>query len=80
MARTCSLILIVLDATRPAIHKRLLEYELEGFGIRLNKKKPRIYVTKKERGGIDIVDVVKQTKMDRETIQSILKEYRYGFS
>jgi ribosome-interacting GTPase 1 len=66
----------VLDATRPAMHKRLLEYELEGFGIRLNKTKPRIDVRKKEKGGIDIIEVVKQTKISRELITSILKEYR----
>lgn len=76
VARTCNLILIVLDATRPAMHKRLLEYELEGFGIRLNKKKPQIEIRKKEKGGIDIIEVVKQTHMDKETITSILKEYR----
>lgn len=72
------MILIVLDATRPAMHKRLLEYELEGFGIRLNKKPPAIQLRKKERGGIDIIEVVKQTQMEQSTIKSILKEYRYG--
>lgn len=33
-ARTCNLILIVLDAMKPATHKKLIEHELEGFGIR----------------------------------------------
>jgi len=37
VARTCSLILIVLDALRPLTHKMIIERELEGFGIRLNK-------------------------------------------
>ena len=37
VARTCSLILIVLDAVKPMTHKRIIERELEGFGIRLNK-------------------------------------------
>lgn len=78
VARTCNLILIVLDATRPAMHKRLLEYELEGFGIRLNKKKPLIEIRKKEKGGIDIIEVVRQTHMDKQTITSILKEYRWN--
>ena len=32
VARTCSLILMVLDVMKPLQHKRLLEYELEGFG------------------------------------------------
>ena len=30
-------------------HKRIIENELEGFGIRLNKKKPDIILKKKER-------------------------------
>lgn len=58
------------------MHKRLLEHELEGFGIRMNKKKPAIEIRKKEKGGIDIIEVVKQTQMTKETIISILKEYR----
>jgi ribosome-interacting GTPase 1 len=33
-ARTCNCILIVLDAIKPITHKRLIEKELEGFGIR----------------------------------------------
>lgn len=41
-ARTCNLILIVLDSLKPITHKRLIEHELEGFGIRLNKKPPNI--------------------------------------
>ena len=37
VARTCTLILIVLDSLKPLTHKRIIEKELEGFGIRLNK-------------------------------------------
>lgn len=59
MARTCNVILIVLDATRPAMHKLIIERELEGFGIRLNKKPPQIRIRPKEKGGIDITEVVK---------------------
>lgn len=54
MARTCSLILIVLDVLRPLNHKRILENELEGFGIRLNKEPPNIHFKKKEKGGINL--------------------------
>ena len=42
VARTCNVIVIVLDAMKPFTHKRLIEKELEGFGIRLNKKPPAI--------------------------------------
>lgn len=78
MARTCNLILIVLDATRPAMHKKVIENELEGFGIRLNKKAPNILLKKKGKvgGGIDLIFNVKQTKISNETIMTILKEYK----
>jgi small GTP-binding protein len=50
VARTCSCIIIVLDAMKPLGHKRIIEKELEGVGIRLNKQPPAITVKKKERG------------------------------
>jgi len=76
VARTCDLILIILDATRPVAHKKILENELEGFGIRLNKKQPLITVRRKEKGGVGIVRQCKMTKLDDETITAIAKEYK----
>lgn len=78
VARTCTLILIVLDAMKPLTDKRIIERELEGFGIRLNKKRPDIILKKKEKGGICIQKSMglEMTKMEDETIISILKEYR----
>jgi ribosome-interacting GTPase 1 len=35
VARTANLIFIVLDVLKPLGHKKILEKELEGFGIRL---------------------------------------------
>jgi len=55
VARTCSLILIVLDAMKPLTHKRIIERELEGFGIRLNKRPPDIIIKRKEKGGLNIM-------------------------
>jgi small GTP-binding protein len=52
-ARTCDVIVIVLDALKPLTHKRLIEHELEGFGIRLNKSPPKITYRAKEKGGIN---------------------------
>jgi ribosome-interacting GTPase 1 len=51
VARTCNLIFIVLDVLKPLNDKRIIEDELEGFGIRLNKKPPNVTVRKKEKGG-----------------------------
>nr|WCZ58677.1 developmentally-regulated GTP-binding protein DRG1 [Seculamonas ecuadoriensis] len=76
VARTCNLILIVLDATKPATHKRIIEHELEGFGIRLNKEPPNIQFRKKERGGLQITSTCQLSHLDKETVASILAEYR----
>lgn len=76
VARTCSLILIVIDATKPLIHKRIVEHELEGYGIRLNKSPPDITIKKKDKGGIGITSTVSLTKLNEETVKSICHEYK----
>lgn len=77
VARTCNLILIVLDAGKPMTHKRIIEKELEGFGIRLNKEPPNIIFKKKDKGGINItVNNTKLTHLTNESITGILKEYK----
>lgn len=76
VARTCNLIFIVLDVLKPLGHKRLLEYELEGFGIRLNKEPPNIYFKRKDKGGLNYQSLVPQTSLDLETIKAILGEYK----
>ena len=63
-ARTCDVILIVLDAAKPMTHKKIIEKELEGFGIRLNRRKPNILISKRERGGIAYRCMVPQTSLD----------------
>ena len=44
---------------KPLDHKRIIERELEGVGIRLNKKPPAITVTKKLKGGLNFSTSVK---------------------
>jgi small GTP-binding protein len=75
-ARTCDVILIVLDASKPMTHKRIIERELEGFGIRLNKTHPNIVLTKKEKGGIMYRTTVPQPHLPEELAKSICSEYR----
>lgn len=71
-ARTCNLIIIVLDCLKPLTHKRLIEHELEGFGIRLNKKPPGISFRKKDKGGINFVTTVSSPKLDLESGSCLL--------
>lgn len=75
VARSCDLILIVLDASKPASHKRIIEKELEGFGIRLNKKPPPVIFRRKDRGGISFSSAV-QTDLNIETVKSVCAEYK----
>ena len=55
-ARTCNLILIVLDAAKPLTHKKIIEQELFSFGIRINQEPPDVKIVKKDNGGIGYVD------------------------
>merc|ERR1712080_760441 len=76
VARTSSLIFIVLDVLKPLQHKRLIEKELEGFGIRLNKQPPNIVFKKKEKGGLNLQTMVTQSELDLDLVRSILSEYK----
>ncbi|KAH9050002.1 P-loop containing nucleoside triphosphate hydrolase protein [Lactarius hengduanensis] len=76
VARTCNLIFIVLDVLKPLGDKKLIEAELEGFGIRLNKKPPAIIVRKKDKGGLAITNTVPLTNIDHEEIHAICSEYK----
>ncbi|WVZ21621.1 hypothetical protein V8G54_008943 [Vigna mungo] len=75
-ARTCNCILIVLDAIKPITHKRLIEKELEGFGIRLNKEPPNLTFRKKDKGGLNLTSTATTTHLDLETVKAICSEYR----
>ena len=78
VARTCTCILIVLDVMKPLTHRRIIEYELEGFGIRLNKKPPRIAIKRKDKGGIQIVKTMglEMKNMTEDTVRAICAEYK----
>lgn len=70
VARTCSLIFMVLDVLKPLGHKKLIEHELEGFGLRLNKQPPNINFRKKDKGGINLNCMV-----GRMIIYCLLEEF-----
>ncbi|KIY46352.1 hypothetical protein FISHEDRAFT_47385 [Fistulina hepatica ATCC 64428] len=78
VARTCNLILIVLDVLKPLGDKALIEAELEDFGIRPNKCPPNITVRKNDKGGIAITNTffamsgVPLTNIDYDETKAIL--------
>ncbi|KAL7460048.1 hypothetical protein ACHAXS_000515, partial [Conticribra weissflogii] len=76
-ARTCNLILIVLDSAKPLTHKKIIEQELFSFGIRINQVPPNVKIVKKESGGIGYQEMVPQTKgMNSEVCRMVLKEFK----
>ncbi|XP_013784360.1 developmentally-regulated GTP-binding protein 2-like [Limulus polyphemus] len=76
VARTADLVLMMLDATKGEIQRKLLEKELETVGIRLNKCKPNIYFKEKKAGGIAFNSTCLLTKCDEKLVQMILHEYK----
>ncbi|ELA42262.1 developmentally-regulated GTP-binding protein 1 [Vittaforma corneae ATCC 50505] len=72
VAKTCSLIIVCLDVTKPITHKKVIEKELEASGIRLNRQPPKIRITKKERGGVTVCG----GDLDHELVRSVLHEFR----
>ena len=66
----------MLDVLKPLGDKRIIESELEGFGIRLNKKPPNITVRRKDKGGIAITNTVPLTNIDHDEIKAVLSEYK----
>lgn len=52
VAKTADLIIMMLDATKSAEQRRLLEIELDAVGIRLNKQRPDVVFKKKTTGGV----------------------------
>ena len=74
-ARTCDMILICLDAMKPLTHKRIIERELEGFGIRLNREPPNLEYRKKERGGVGLVNHTK-SPLTLDEVKGVLQESR----
>ncbi|SBT37201.1 GTP-binding protein, putative [Plasmodium ovale wallikeri] len=76
VAKSCDMIMMILDATRDNSQKLKLENELKSVGIRINQEPQRITLTRKKVGGVVINSTVPLTKMDNKLIMSILHQYK----
>jgi small GTP-binding protein len=74
VARNADLVLILLDVFQPGILPSIKE-ELGGIGIRLDEEPPKIYLTKKLRGGMEINSTVPLTKLNEKMITGVINEY-----
>jgi small GTP-binding protein len=75
-AKTSDLILMILDATKRAEQRALLEAELEAVGIRLNRSPPNIYLKQKKAGGMKITFSSPPKNLDEKLIYNILRDYK----
>lgn len=73
VARNCDLIIIMTDPTRPNELSRITQ-ELYGAGVRLNSKKPEVYIDKKIDGGLSIHTNLKQ-EFTKDTVKEIASEF-----
>ncbi|WFD04221.1 Ribosome-interacting GTPase 2 [Malassezia obtusa] len=78
VAKTADLVLMMLDATKSAQQRPLLEKELEDVGIRLNQTRPDVQLKKKSGGGIVVTKAMglTLTKIDEKMIRTILQGYK----
>ncbi|KAI9862870.1 MAG: Ribosome-interacting GTPase 2 [Trichoglossum hirsutum] len=75
-AKTSDLILMILDATKRAEQRALLEAELETVGIRLNREPPNIYLKAKKAGGMKITFQSPPKHLDEKMLYNILRDYK----
>ncbi|CAG8259643.1 unnamed protein product [Penicillium nalgiovense] len=75
-AKTSDLILMVLDATKRAEQRALLEAELDAVGIRLNKEPPNIYLKIKKAGGMKISFATPPKNLDEKMVYNVLRDYK----
>ncbi|KAJ4339472.1 Ribosome-interacting GTPase 2 [Didymella glomerata] len=76
-AKTSDLICMILDATKKAEQRSLLEAELFAVGIRLNKDPPNIYLKPKKAGGMKInFQTPPKGGLDEKLIYQVLKDYK----
>ncbi|KAJ5443160.1 hypothetical protein N7445_004273 [Penicillium cf. griseofulvum] len=75
-AKTSDLILMILDATKRAEQRALLEAELDAVGIRLNKEPPNIYLKIKKAGGMKISFATPPKNLDEKMVYNVLRDYK----
>ena len=59
------LVCLAFRFSQSMTHKKVIEKELDGFGIRLNQKPPDIVFRKKDKGGLNYQETVPQVSTRR---------------
>ncbi len=72
--QNADLVLVVVDVNHPEHYPAILK-EVWESRIRLNKKRPQVWIKKKSQGGIQVGKTV-PLEIDDETIKKILREFK----
>ena len=73
VVRSVDLILFLIDPEHPNL--RALTAELEGAGVRINARPPRIVVTHSDRGGLTVSSTVRLTHLAGGAAAQIAREF-----
>jgi len=76
VVRNSDLVLVVVEAGKEEKAK-VIKGELEGVGIRLDKRPPKIKVERESRGGVVVSSSRKLTKISKKTVQAILNSFGF---
>ena len=75
VARVSDLILLMVDVFETNV--RVLVDELQQAGIRLNASPPEVVIKKRNRGGVTVNATVPLTKLSKETVADMVREFGY---
>lgn len=76
VARTADVVLMMLDASKAEVQKRLLTAELEAVGIRINSRPPNVSIKVKKGGGVTLNAMCDLTHIDVHLVRNILHLYK----
>ncbi len=75
VVRSVDLILFLIDPEHPNL--RALAAELEGAGVRVNQRPPRIVVQRADRGGLTVTSTVRLTHLAGGAAAQIAREFGF---
>ena len=73
--RNSDLVLFLIEVFHPKQYQTLLK-EAYDANVRVNQRAPDVKIVKTSKGGINIGTTVRLTKIDKKTIEDVLKEFK----
>ena len=76
VVRTCDMVLYIIDPFHDT-HLPILHRELELAGMRLNQPPPQVFITRLQKGGIELRSPVEQPHLTVEQMRDIIRSFGY---